>query len=315
MALVVEPFESVHAARRLYIGRAMPTTYFFSEGPLTYLSPVAQVSGLPVVTQVSADDYLAYAKSDLQINGSQGSINALGNAKRSLHLMIDTLLQNYGLLAQNPRLRFPDKLALLDDVGLISLNVFRRLNVERNLAEHEYTVPSREQVEDFVDVCHLLRLAMEHLGESIPCRAAVGIRESEEHVLLALEPALGRLDIYDLIDPSLEVDEAFGKRVEYVSTTLNLGERYPNAALSGEPSRSIPLTHKRRAEWLPLLTEFVSANPTNNRATVVRDGVATISLTRDVVLENIPDTSLFRMLGLGPGVVEEHEPSLPPAPE
>jgi len=284
-----------------YRENPMAVTHFFSDGPFTYFSPVSEMTGLPVVSEVSADDYLAYATSDLDDPGSRGAINALGNAKRSLHLMIDTLLQNYGLLVQNAGLRFPDKLGLLDDVGLISLNVFRKLNVERNLAEHEYTVPSRDQVVDFVDVCRLLRLAMERLGESIPCRAAVGLRESNEHVLLALEPALGRLDIYELIAPRIHTSDILGNQIEYVSTRLESGERYPNAAVGDEPTRSIQLVHKRRAEWAPLMRELVGAQPSRKGlTTVVHSGVATVWSTQNFALEEMVGSSLGELLGLNP---------------
>lgn len=280
----------------------MGVTYFFDEGPLTYLSPVSEMTGLPVATQVTADDYLSYAKSDLAHDGNQGSINALGNVKRSLHLMIDTLLQNYGLLAQNSNLHFPAKLTLLDDVGLISLNVFRKLNVERNLAEHEYTVPSREQVEDFVDVCQLLRLAMEHLGESIPCRAAAGLRDSGEHVLLALEPAQGSLNIFDLTDPRLSSSEVFGTQIEYVSTGLVGGERNPSADVGDEPQRSLTLEYRSREKWLPLLRQFIdSRSSQHGRATVVHEGVVTIWMSRHLAVDQIAGSSLGDLLGLRPG--------------
>ena len=279
----------------------MGVTYFFDEGPLTYLSPVSEMSGLPVATQVTADDYLAYAKSDLGVHGDQGQINALGNAKRSLHLMIDTLLQNYGMLAKNSKARFPEKLALLDDVGLISLNVFRKLNVERNLAEHEYTVPSRDQVEDFVDVCHLLRLAMERLGESILWRAAAGLREGHEHVLLALEPAQGRLDIYELIKPRLHESRELGSPIEYVSTRLDQGERYPNATVGTDPMRSIALARSSRAEWVPLLATLVAAQQHGGRrATVMHEGVVTLWTTKNFAAEEIAGTGLGQLLGLKP---------------
>ncbi|MFC7489449.1 MULTISPECIES: hypothetical protein [unclassified Knoellia] len=280
----------------------MAVTYFFDDGPFTYLSPVSEMSGLPVATQVTADDYLAYAKSDLAGDGNQGPINALGNAKRSLHLMIDTLLQNYGMLAQNTKLRFPEKLGLLDDVGLISFNVFRKLNLERNLAEHEYTVPSRGQVEDFVDVCHLLRLAIERLGESVLFRAAAGLRQSQEHVLLALEPAQGLLNIYELRNPRFDKSRVFGEPVDYVSTRLDQGERYPNATVSAAPVRGLALAHSNRAEWAPLLTTLISSQQSGDRqATVVHDGVATVWVARHFATNEMAGTEIVRLLGLEKG--------------
>lgn len=42
-------------------------------------------------------DYLEYAKRDLTTPDTRGAINALGNAKRAIHLSIDALLKLWGL--------------------------------------------------------------------------------------------------------------------------------------------------------------------------------------------------------------------------
>ena len=91
----------------------MTTTGFFTEGFFTYITPVRHASGLPVATVVSAEQYLQYARNDLTSADDRGLINGLGNEKRALHLLIDTILQNYGLLAQNRAANFPDKLSLV----------------------------------------------------------------------------------------------------------------------------------------------------------------------------------------------------------
>lgn len=256
------------------------------------------MSGLPVSAEVSVEEYLSFAKADLAQDGPQGTINALGNAKRGLHLMIDTMLQNYGLLANNLRLRFPEKLALLDEVGLVSLNVFRKLNVERNLAEHEYTLPSREQVEDFVDVCHLLRLVMERLGESIHCQVVGGMRNDGAHVLLALEPALGRLDVYALSDAQTHRTEVGGTSVEYVSTFLRHGERKPAAEVSGEPVRSYDLTFASRGEWSPLLRGLVGLDESvRMRRSSITNGVVQVWTGKQFEVGDMAGSSLKDMLG------------------
>ena len=106
----------------------MVTISFHSEGQLIYHSVLTMSSGVPVVTEVGAGEYLSFARSDFSQGSTHGLINALGNAKRALHLMIDTLLQNYGMLRHNKVVNFPEKLELLDQAGLIAFNVFRRLN-------------------------------------------------------------------------------------------------------------------------------------------------------------------------------------------
>jgi hypothetical protein len=85
----------------------MAITVFYNDGVLTYFSPTRRASGIPVITQITPRQYLEYARADFPAGDERGLINAQGNIKRALHLMIDTVLQNYGLLAQNKRISFP----------------------------------------------------------------------------------------------------------------------------------------------------------------------------------------------------------------
>jgi hypothetical protein len=297
-------------------------TIFISEGPFTYISPVTEMTGLPVVTEVSAEQYLLYARADLSCEGPRASINALGNAKRCMHLLIDNLLEHYGLLRHYSRVSFPQKLRLLDDVGLISLNVFRRLNIERNTAEHEYTLPNVDQVEDFVDVCQLLLLAIQRLGEVVVCRAVVGLRSTETHELMVLEPALGKLEFFDLADARKHESEALGARIEYVSTRLERGERYPAATVSDDPARSLALTAAERSTWLPFLRELVSLQTgQHGGVSTVHDGVVTIWSSRNLSAELVSNSALGTLLGMNerpdqvvPGEAGSPMPRTHPAP-
>ena len=60
----------------------MGVHHFFSEGPFTYVSPLTRMSGMPVLTQVSAQQYLAFARTDLEDEGDRAVIYAMDNAKR-----------------------------------------------------------------------------------------------------------------------------------------------------------------------------------------------------------------------------------------
>lgn len=272
----------------------MTTIVFSDEGPLSYFSPVSSVTGVPVVTDVTADEYLSFAKSDIAAGTAHGAINALGNAKRALHLMIDTLLQNYGLLVRNP-VNFPAKLELLDRVGLIALSVFKRLNIERNLTEHEYVAPPIERVQDFIDVCHLLQLALERLGQEIPYQVIAGLRETGEHVLLVLEPLLGQLDVYPLVDPEVHTQNVFGGSIDYVMTVF----RGSNAAcVPDTPSRSIELRARAADEWAPIIGALVNHQGRASRVSRIEHGLMTIwsSMTFPTAgFENTTLSDLFDM--------------------
>jgi hypothetical protein len=81
--------------------------------------------------------YLEYARRDIGDGTQQGAINALGNAKRAVHLVIDALLGAYSLgdWANAP---FPVRAELLRDLGALPTRMVSRLNSARNLMEHDY---------------------------------------------------------------------------------------------------------------------------------------------------------------------------------
>lgn len=280
----------------------MATVTFMSEGPFSYLTAVTSATGIPVVTSVSAEQYLTYAKEDISNDSDRGTINALGNAKRALFVMIDKVLQNYGMLEHNRGANFPDKLKLLDDVGLIALNVFKNLNVERNIAEHEYRVPQAERVQDFIDVCHLLQLALSSLGRDIPYRSIVGLQDSGEHAMLVLEAVHGRLDFYPLLDPEVETAEHFGRAIDHVWPNRYRGsEETGGADVALEPSRSIDIRWKNKDDWVPIIECFVGHNnreSTHRRTTVTSESV-TIWRGVEIPAEAIAKSSLAQMLGFG----------------
>ena len=51
--------------------------------------------------------------------------------------------------------KFPSKMKELNQVGVVAPRILRKINKTRNLLEHEYTLPSKEKVEDAMDVAIL----------------------------------------------------------------------------------------------------------------------------------------------------------------
>jgi hypothetical protein len=113
------------------------TVWSIDDGPFTYFGPVGWRRTSTPDSQISAEQYLDFARRDFAAGDEQGLINAMGHSKRAFHLMVDTLLDAYGLLVRNKRCHFVQKLELLDKCELISLRILRRLNGERNAMEHE----------------------------------------------------------------------------------------------------------------------------------------------------------------------------------
>lgn len=279
-------------------GTGVARTVFFSEGMFTYVSPAQVASGLPVVTEVTAEEYLEFARLDMKLGTAHGFINALGNAKRSLHLMVDGLLQNYGLLAHNRRASFPEKLQILDDAGLIALKIFTRLNVVRNLAEHEYKSPDPDQVNDFIDVCQLFRLAMERLGQDIPYNVVAGMRATGRHVYIGLEPALGRLEFRYLTNPRLYQQEAFGAEVDFVIPSIAAMGEESMTRMEPEPFDVIELRRNRSKEWAPILRDLIDHSPAGSaRISVLHESMVTIWVGKSFFRDQVGTMTLAQLMG------------------
>ncbi|MCQ3946826.1 MAG: hypothetical protein DPW21_09030 [Anaerolineae bacterium] len=103
-------------------------------------------------------DYLEFARKDLEGEGeTRNIINAVGNAKRALHLQVDTICTAYGYKSKSRD--FPPKLIFLRDLGIVAPKVIEKINKTRNRIEHDYYVPTIEEAYDFIDIVELFLYA------------------------------------------------------------------------------------------------------------------------------------------------------------
>jgi hypothetical protein len=136
------------------------------------------------------------------------------------------------------------------------MNVFNKLNVQRNIVEHEYVAPQPDQVEDALDVCHLLLLAMDSLGQGIPYEGVVGMRPEGEHALIRLEAAAGEFQFFRLEGLETSFFEDFG--IEYISTTLAGGALSAiSQAVNSEPMKTVQIRRNNLDDWRPYLRVIV----------------------------------------------------------
>lgn len=267
--------------------------YFFYETtdpvPFSYLSPTRQVGPMPppYESEMSPSDYLEFAIEDIATDTSRGIINSFGNAKRAFHLAIDSLLNQYGLFTRFRKSNFPEKARLIDAVGMIPIGIMHNLNVERNLLEHEYTVPSKARVNEAIDITKLLLLAMEKLVEATPQEAVIGWRTPSSHVLMQLEPHAAELRFFRITAP--------GKYKKSHGITHVTGVRTMSGELDNEvkvaktPWKTIPLDRGHESEWQPIIKELVNAQRrSNSRNTFVDREHATMSLMVTLPL-SLPD--------------------------
>lgn len=107
--------------------------------------------------EIQPQDFLNYAEKDLESNYSHNLINCLSNAKRALDCQVDTLLIAFGYYSNSKKKMwgFPKKIEVIKELGILAPRVLLKINKTRNLMEHDFTKPTLEQVEDFVDIVAL----------------------------------------------------------------------------------------------------------------------------------------------------------------
>jgi len=104
-------------------------------------------------------DYLNFAKSDVSAKDVRGAINALGNAKKAIHLTVDCFFEILGLLKAFGKSDFPTKLDIIQQLEAFPINVTKNLNSKRNYVEHEYRTIDISEAIDLVDITEMfLRL-------------------------------------------------------------------------------------------------------------------------------------------------------------
>lgn len=123
---------------------------------------------------LSASDLLAFAIADLNDGDLATSasprylVNALSNAKKALHLRLEDVCLGFGCASLKSVKSFPKLLAYARNCGVVAPRVLERLNSRRNMVEHEFDVPGKEDVENFVDVVQLFLAATDRWESRMP---------------------------------------------------------------------------------------------------------------------------------------------------
>ena len=234
---------------------------FTSESePYLYVTDSVCLSGMPLLgNEVTAEEYLQYATEDLNTDTPRGAINALGNAKRALHLTIDSTLNAYGLLARSRRASFPQKLKLLDAAGLFSLSILNTLNVERNAMEHEYIAPTSARASEVIDVTRLLLLATERMRQYVVYECLAGWRATNTHGIVQLNPFQGTLSFFKVFGESVRIVKSPGQLPDEALMPIRTskGALIPGVDIDPTPVWSVKLSLGNLDEWPPLLKPVI----------------------------------------------------------
>lgn len=146
--------------------------------------------------------YLGFAQEDLAgADCPRVRINALSNAKRALHLQVETLTGALGYAqweSDGPQ-GFPRRLRFASQFGLVQPKILEKINGLRNDVEHEYIDPACSVVQDYVDVVTLYLDASDRLVRSFPYLRELHVGDWKEgrRYCLHAEAGSGVLDIYE----------------------------------------------------------------------------------------------------------------------
>jgi hypothetical protein len=170
--------------------------------------------------EISAKEFLAFAKSDFKEKNEKGLINALSNAKRAISLRMDEILKLSCLqkFSSKNRWNIPTKMDKLNEIGIFVPRLLqRKISSLRNLLEHEYIKPTSQEVEDIIDIVELFLTSTEKyidfgflgainlIGRTYVIFNIVGdkieiYREKQEEII-----DLSKIDEKDLLDLGKEL--------------------------------------------------------------------------------------------------------------
>ena len=115
--------------------------------------------------EISAKEFLTFAKSDFKDNDEKGFINAISNAKRAISNRMDELIKLSCLqkISSKNRWNSPTKMDKLSAIGIFAPGLLqRKITSMRNLLEHEYIKPKNSQeVGDVIDIAELFLASTE----------------------------------------------------------------------------------------------------------------------------------------------------------
>lgn len=115
--------------------------------------------------------YYDFSVADIE-NGfdDRSRVNALSNAKRALHFQVELISSAFGIekLPYKERHNFPNKLEFCRKCGVTGERVLNKLNKIRNLVEHEYRIPTKDELEDFIDIVELFLSATDRFVYHFP---------------------------------------------------------------------------------------------------------------------------------------------------
>ncbi len=106
------------------------------------------------IYEITPIEFLGIAEMGLDSNVLSDKINTVSNLKRAVDCQIDIFLESINLkkIFQKNNLKFEHKTKFLADIGILSSKSINKLNSIRNKLEHEYKIPTIDDLQVYYEL-------------------------------------------------------------------------------------------------------------------------------------------------------------------
>lgn len=105
--------------------------------------------------ELKAEGFMNFAELDMKGGSDKDNVNALSNIKRAIENRMDSILFVFKYHKLAGDWNFPEKMEKLNKLSIVAPRVLKKINKIRNLLEHQYQVPRKDQIEKAYDVAIL----------------------------------------------------------------------------------------------------------------------------------------------------------------
>jgi len=149
--------------------------------------------------EITPKKFLEFAESDLQDESEKSLINALSNIKRAIDCQIESLLYIFchWRISHEEKWGFQAKIKFIKNLEILTPRILQKIIKNRNLLEHEFKKPTRDQTEDFLDIAVLF---IHYSEKFFSLNTDLGIaptdldEEESERINLNLDPSKGFIE-------------------------------------------------------------------------------------------------------------------------
>ncbi len=177
-------------------------------------------------SSINPTKYLSFARKDIEIEKTDRTfINSISNAKRALHLQVETISKAFGFKSKKTKnnVNFHDHLEFCEKCGVLTPKILKSINKIRNAIEHDYYTPTEIEAEEFIDIVELFIAATDKYIYQFPESLDITLNDSakDKHPTLSvisLKPYTGEitleLRIFEPSDEDLESVESYNNYLE-----------------------------------------------------------------------------------------------------